>query len=400
MKKFKHQPKLNARLDGTTDFSVRQLWARCPRSFGRITALALALILGMLPVGASDLVHAPPGLRPSLQYESEAAVDRGLKYLRNRQLPNGSWANHPVITAMAVLAVEGEHDKLDTSADPAALRGTDFLVHHQRDDGAISNAASMQYPVYSTAVAVLAVARLQIPENEPALFKARNFLIASQHARDSNSPDFGGFPGIRGGYADLMTTQWVLEALYITDHLACRDATELEIIYKRALTFIRNCQNPTTENGSDRGVFLDSPRQLGTLDSAVSPATPTNRFLRTAAGIKSLIYGRATAGDPQLENALESMYANLQDVATFMDTVEASPYTSFFFLGRALRAVERSGMAPANDSVEGWRNRVAVELLNRQSGDGSWRPGEQAWWENHPDLVTAYAVLTLQGFLR
>ena len=368
-------------------------------SFGRIAVAALALIFGMLPAGASDLVHAPPGLRPSLQYESEAAVARGLKYLRNRQLPNGSWANHPVITAMAVLAVAGDENLLEPSSDRAAQRGTGFLIYHQRDNGAISNAASMQYPVYSTAVAVLAVGRLQIPAYDPGLSRARDFLIASQHSDNANSPDFGGFPGIRGGYADLMTTQWVLEALYITDRLAHRDPAELETIYERALTFIRNCQTPA-DHESDRGMFLDSPRQLGALDSAVSPATPTNRFLRTAAGVKSLIYGRATSADPQLGAAVESLYAGLRDVSDFMKTVESSPYTSFFFLGRALRAVERSGMSPEDDGAAGWRNRVAMALLNRQAGDGSWRPGEQAWWENHPDLVTAYAVLTLQGFLR
>jgi len=365
-----------------------------------IFCLVLFAAIVVFPASSSisakaDLLR-PSGLRASLHFESRAAVRRGLAYLQKRQATNGSWANHPVVTAMALLAFS---DSIESNrADEEQYRQTiesaaRYLIGLQKDNGAIMNQGAIQSPVYSTAVATLALARAEKETYRNALRKSRKYLTLSQHSTDEDSPDFGGFPGIFGGYADLLTSQWVLEALYLTDNLSSSEDTTT---YERALIFIRRCQNPAN-SGEGNGIFLDSPRQtMNADDSVVSPATPTNPFLRTAAGVKSLIYGRVGINDRQLREGIDWLYSHLADTSKFLQSVQPCIYTSFFFISRAMRTVEMV----EQPSLPNWRNLIAIELLNRQRGDGAWRPGDQAWWENHPDLVSAYAVLTLNGFLR
>ena len=42
-----------------------------------------------------------------------------------------------------------------------------------------------------------------------------------------------------------------------------------------------------------------------------------------------------------------------------------------------------------------WRREVALRLINLQRPDGTWANTNARWWEKDPNLVTAYAVLSL-----
>jgi squalene-hopene/tetraprenyl-beta-curcumene cyclase len=42
-----------------------------------------------------------------------------------------------------------------------------------------------------------------------------------------------------------------------------------------------------------------------------------------------------------------------------------------------------------------WRREVAMRLINLQQADGSWSNTVGRWWEKDPNLVTAYAVISL-----
>ena len=43
-----------------------------------------------------------------------------------------------------------------------------------------------------------------------------------------------------------------------------------------------------------------------------------------------------------------------------------------------------------------WRHEVTMRLINLQQKDGSWSNANGRWWEKDPNLVTAYAVLSLE----
>jgi len=43
-----------------------------------------------------------------------------------------------------------------------------------------------------------------------------------------------------------------------------------------------------------------------------------------------------------------------------------------------------------------WRTDLIEKLLSLQKDDGSWTNTNDRWWERNPDLVTAYAILTLE----
>ncbi len=42
-----------------------------------------------------------------------------------------------------------------------------------------------------------------------------------------------------------------------------------------------------------------------------------------------------------------------------------------------------------------WRREVAMRLINLQQRDGSWSNTNGRWWEKDPNLVTAYAIQSL-----
>jgi squalene-hopene/tetraprenyl-beta-curcumene cyclase len=47
-----------------------------------------------------------------------------------------------------------------------------------------------------------------------------------------------------------------------------------------------------------------------------------------------------------------------------------------------------------------WRHEVAMRLINAQKSDGSWANDNGRWWEKDANLVTAYAVMSLEIIYR
>jgi squalene-hopene/tetraprenyl-beta-curcumene cyclase len=112
----------------------------------------------------------------------------------------------------------------------------------------------------------------------------------------------------------------------------------------------------------------------------------------TCAGLKSLLYSRVPRSDPRIAAALDYLGRNYT-VKENPGCGQAGVYTYLFTLTQALRAL-KSDQLPATDRF--WRQDVVLELLRRQQGTGSWQQGRADWWENHPELVTAYGLLMLE----
>ena len=362
----------------------------------RNTVLKIAaLVVG----GAMSLPQPAPGLEldQSIRLEAKAAMRRGTAYLSRAQLNNGSWANHPVVTSLVSVALANLPDAIET---PVTLDSAlDYLASQAHENGAIWNRQTQQYPLYSTALSMLGLVRQGRPRDRYLLEAARHYLIANQRNEgERGDPAFGGFAENNRGMPSLTVTQWALEALYLTDYLEENPERAVQV-YNDALVFIMRCQagmgSESAGNKVGPGCFRDYPvSERGNEFEPVS-GTPRSPAFLTCIGLKSLIYARSQIDNPAVQSGL----ACLQQVYTVSENPglgEKGLYTYLFALSKALRALDRDIFMDAAGNEHFWRRDIVLELLGRQVGDGSWRQATPAWWENHPELATAYALLIME----
>lgn len=356
-------------------------------------------IMLLLVGGVMSLSHSVPGLElgQSIQLEGKAAMRRGAEYLNRSQLDNGSWTNHPVITSLVTVALANLPDTIAASIKlDSAL---DYIAAQAHENGAIWNRQTQQYPVYSTALSMLGLVRHGRLRDRPLLETARHYLIDNQRNKvERDDPAFGGFGVSDRGMPSLTVTQWVLEALYLTDYLE-ENPERATRIYNDALVFIIRCQ---AGMGLDAdvakvgpGCFRDYPGSEIGNEAECAPGTPRSTAFLTCIGLKSLIYARWPIDNPAVQNGLaclKKMYA----VSENPGLGDKGFYTYLFALSKALRSLDRDIFMGASGTEHFWRRDIVRELLGRQSGEGSWQQSGPAWWENHPELVTAYALLIME----
>ena len=126
------------------------------------------------------------------------------------------------------------------------------------------------------------------------------------------------------------------------------------------------------------------------------PASPA--FL-TCCGLRGLLYTGLETSSPRVVQAMHWLNEHAQiDVNPGYD--QRGYYTYLLGFARTMRACEVAGADFTNTAkLRDWRNLVTAELLKRQTGLGQWRKGERDWWENNPELITAYAIFTLSNTL-
>ena len=360
---------------------------------------------------ATSLTRTGPILEDSLVLEARSALRRGAGWLRTRQQGDGTWGEHPALTSLAALALynlpEGvAHPETTAAADRAA----DWLVRRESAQPEVAAGAAGptgQYAVLSRAVGTWAVIRRQRPEDFTMLKRVRNSLWPMQIRVDSDL-GCGGFRPVPGAPPDLVTTGYVLETLYLTDFLdrpplAQGDAAEEEARggYLTARRFLAACwvTPAPTEGAPARPRFQSRPAAA----SGDEAARQTEALL-TAVGVKSLLYAGVAPGDPILPEALARLGRELEPTG-FLERGGPGYFTWLHATVQALQAAEHSpawaaAKPAAPPGTRAWRERVALELLRRQNGDGSWRQVSPDGWETRPELSTAYALLALELCLR
>lgn len=340
----------------------------------------------------------------SLRLEARMAMRRGAAYLVANQLPDGSWANHAAITSLAALALMNLPVKTLGDIEPKIGQALDAIAQQAASSGAIGLNRSRDYPVFTTAVSLLALIRAERPEDETVLRHARRFLLEAQVLDvPETRADFGGFRAAAGQPADLTTTEFVMEALFLSDRggpprPANSRSPDTERVNAASITFLSRQQQaalPATAPALQRpaGWFVDR-----TAEPAGAPAggTPRSIGFLTCAGLKSLLYARVAPEDPRIAAArawLDTHYSAKENPGLGA----AGYYTYLFSLTRALNALET--LTPDRPGLPGhpdWRTDIVAAVVARQEADGSWKQRVPDWWENRPELVTAYALLTLE----
>jgi squalene-hopene/tetraprenyl-beta-curcumene cyclase len=296
-------------------------------------------------------------------------------------------------------------------------RGYTYLLRYVRPDGGIYPDYDPKLESYNTSIAIMAMVAADAPNFEETIINARKYLLTLQADEDDGiSPDSSTYGGI--GYnkderSDISNMQFALEALRASQDfrepsdavdpvkMDDRDSTahpqppNEDLFWDKAITFLQRSQNLKAYNdytwSSNDGGFVYYP--------GVSKAGATTSYGgMTYAGMKSLIHAGLAKSDERVQAAFRWICANY--------TVEENPelgqqglFYYYHVMAKALAIYGEHSITDTSGGVHDWRGDLAGKLLEIQKPDGSWINENGRWWENNPDLVTAYCVIALVTML-
>ena len=388
------------------------------------TCLCALFCFGSL-VLAEDVAVRPSAAIPlSLRLEAQAALERGAKYLIQTQQTDGSWRDFAAITALGGIALHGcRLPDGELARRIAVEKARKRILESVQPDGAICPPNRM-YANYSTSVCLAALAVFANPQDTEVMRSARRYLIGQQLDEDhpdqpvaKDDPNYGGFGyggakkapqggPARGGRAatdraDLSCTQWALEAIHLTDFLD-REATddrtaarEADLCWEKATAFLAQVQS-IEKTGANAWIVTDEKDGGFTYLPIRADQDNGSYGSMTYAGLKSMIYADLRRDDPRVKAAI--------DWATRNYTVAENPgkgqnglYYYLQTMGKALAVWGDEELVDADGKAHAWRTDLVRQLVTLQKGEGEWSNEHSArWQESDPQLVTAYAMITLE----
>jgi squalene-hopene/tetraprenyl-beta-curcumene cyclase len=362
----------------------------------------------------------------------EARVDRALgaamRSLIAAQSPDGAWRSPTYGVFKDGLSLSPAVLKAvafgpDVAGSAAARRlGAGYLIARVRADGSIDDGPSGRtYPVYTASAAVMALARLDLPDGRGAraawLLDLRRRQLTEELGWGPDDPAYGGW-----GYsiepthkadaahasgrhvdADLSSTLFAVGALRVAGIGADDPAI------RKALTFVRRCQNVAESDRDgdprhDDGGFFFSPTDpvRNKAGSAGEDRHGRARYhsygSATADGLRALLRCGLPPDHPRVASArrwLERHFSASSHPGTFEGAREVERDATYYYyawsVAHAFRALGIAKVGPSGREFA-WAEALARELVRRQQGDGSWSNRFTASKEDDPLVATSFAA--------
>ncbi|MCZ6653472.1 MAG: terpene cyclase/mutase family protein [Planctomycetota bacterium] len=358
--------------------------------------------------------HAGPisALSTKARHDAQAAIDRGLAFLRATQRADGGWENMGQSDA-AITAMIGKcfiQHKDYGASHPVVQKALALVLSFKHEDGGIYP-AGLGLRNYYTSVCLMVLAATKDEKYQPHISKAQNFLKNLQWDEvediDESNPWYGGTGYGRNKRPDLSNTQMMLDALKQSG-LPATDPT-----YKKALKFIQRCQNLSASNdqafarGANDGGFVYTPANNGESKAGTVMVEGQPRLRSygsmTYAGFKSYLYADLDRNDPRVQAALKWIQQHYTlDHNPNMPNQQSLQglYYYYHVFARALRAWGEPVITDGKGVKHSWREDLCRKLIALQNKDGSWVNTADRWYEGNPALVTAYSVLAMQTALK
>jgi squalene-hopene/tetraprenyl-beta-curcumene cyclase len=373
---------------------------------------AIALLLSV-PVCAQPAAGPAFGVDESYRNEIRHAISRGIRWLEAHQHTNGWWStpDQPAVTALALLAWQGDPARAERGPQPAWIRQAyRYIEGCVQPDGGIHRTNLV---TYNTSLCLMALLAAQDASYDPTILKARSFLVRLQ--RDLGTPgvvdtpfDGGVGYGSKYDHSDMGNTVQALEAIFYAKSVlkGKEQAEAAELNWPAALHFLQSCQNLPTHNpeswASDdpkmKGGFVYYPghSMAGSVTNAVTGRVALRSYGSVSyAGLLSYIYADLKQEDPRVQAVLEWLRGNY--------TLEENPgmgqeglFYYFHTMAKALSILGMRDLELRDGRRVNWRRVLSQRVLNLQDKDGSWSNPNNRWWEKDPCLTTAYCVLTLE----
>lgn len=345
---------------------------------------------------ASD--QAAPALQATRDYRM--MVDRSVEYLRLRgQSADGSFSGHVGVGPTA-LVVTGLLEVGVSPKDPMIEKALNYLEFHIQPDGGIYTRESL-HRNYDTCIAMVAFHKAnQTGQYDEVVSRAEKYVKELQwdegEGIQPSEMSYGG-----AGYGsktrpDLSNTSFLIESLR-----SLGNGPEDEAIQK-ALAFVSRCQNLES-------AFNDSPHAAAINDggfyytvaaggesmAGVEPGGGLRSYgSMSYAGLKSMIYAGVDREDVRVKAVIDFLRSNYN----VDQNPGMGPQGLFYYyqtMAKALNALGDEQFMDAGGNEQQWKLQLRSKLLSVQREDGSWVNENTRWMEGDPNLVSAYALLTL-----
>lgn len=297
---------------------------------------------------------------------ADAAIQNGLRYLADRQRPNGAMggvsgsvnSRRSAVSALAGLAWLASGSTPDRGPYGEHIdRAIDYLLEASQPNGFLAaTGTNLHGPMYDHGFATLFLAEVygmsSLPPLREALANAVTLIIDSQNGE-------GGWRyEPRPEEADISVTICQIMALRAARNAGIHVPKQT---VERCVAYVKRCQNP------DGGFMY------------MATGGPSD-FPRSAAGLVAL-YSAGIYEGPEIESGLAYLMGYRPNQAD-------GPAYSHFFYGHyyAAQAMWQAG----GDRWRSWYPAIRDELVKRQLADGAWTDSYST------DYGTSMACLILQ----
>jgi squalene-hopene/tetraprenyl-beta-curcumene cyclase len=320
------------------------------------------------------------------------AMNRGAAYVKAQQKPDGTWENHPGVTAMVATALLRQPGRRDAELKTVE-KTLAYLRGLAKPDGGIYD---KEIPHYITAVSLMTFAAAGQPQDKPLIESGRKYL--RDHLLDEgegvspNDKFYGGmgYGGTSdGGRADLISLEYGLRAMKEAD-LPANDAA-----WEKAIKFLQRTQNFEGNDQSwkaDDGGFIYYP--------GYSQAGETRSYGSASyAGIMSYVWSNVKKDDRRVQSVMKWIRNNY--------TVDENPgigqktvYYYYMVFAKALQAIGEPVIVDAKGVSHNWREDLARKLISLQQPEGYWVNTDPAEMQNNKVLVTTFTLMAIEAALQ
>ena len=356
-----------------------------------------------------------------------ACIEKGIKYLESAaDRKDGSYGvmlraeegekyfGDVGITALVVNAIARSPYSEREASKKYFQKAVKYLENHVQRNGAITNPGG-GLENYRTSIAAMALAAVDAEKYAVVIKKAQEFIKSQQFNEDDKlnreHKYYGGIGyGRRFTRPDLSNTQWALEALKETG-MDPKDET-----FKKAVVFLRRCQNLTDTNDYDQKTAATIPINDGgaryaPYESKVVVNAPDDKqmFLSygsmTYAFLKSMIYAGVKRDDPRMRAPFRCILKNYAlarnpgySTTHNKNADKQGLYYYYHTMSKALLLYGKHVLQTPDGKKHNWALELSQKLATLQRKDGSWvNPYEERWHEGNPSLVTAYSIMALNN---
>ncbi len=381
--------------------------------FIQLLSVALIAALPWSAVAADKVVTASRS-DISLKLELENAIGKGLTFMAGKQQPGGNWAQaeYPAVSALTLTAFQGDPSGFyKQKFEHNIKKGYEYLLQNVKPDGSIYG---KDLKNYNTAISMMAFLMARNPAYEPILKNGRKYLINQQD--DFGEKGMGDHPldggiGYGGTYknSDINNTTTALEAIHYTRYLksdVANDPETKDLNWKAAVQFISRTQNLPEYNDQkwasndpdNKGGFVYFPENSKAGKVKLSDDKEAFRSYGSASynGLLSFIYAQMDKSDPRVKMVIDWLNRHYS-IDENPGLEQAGLFYYYHTMAKALSIAGVDTIVLKDGKKINWRQDLAKRLLDLQNSDGSWINQKSGrYWEKDPNLVTAYAVITLE----
>jgi len=358
-------------------------------------ALPAAALAQAARPGASQTAR---GLTPDTEKRLQDSLKKAEAYLRSQQRPDGTWENHPGITALAATALLRQPGVSKAKQLETVGRTLDALAKLAKPDGGIYEKT---IPHYITAVSAMALVAGGRQQDRPLVERARAYLAENllDEGEDVKPNEFwyggmgyGATTRADGRRADIISLEYALRAMKEAE------LPESSPAWKKAIAFLQRTQNNSESNdqswAANDGGFVYYPGFSYHVDGGTRSYGSA-----TYAGVLSYSWANVKQEDDRVQSVAKWIRANY--------TVDENPgmgqktvYYYYMVFAKALQALGEPAIVDAQGRSHNWREELGRKLLSLQHPEGYWVNEVKDEMQDNKVLVTSFTMTALQAILQ